>query len=99
MVRVALRRQLGHCRSSSLTYLLTAVSMSCLLILKTHRGIFAGCISAIVLSTIAALVACAVCALPYSLDFGRTWVAAPIGVVVYGGVVYLCVRKAGLVKV
>lgn len=84
--------------SSSLTYLLTAVSMSVLLARQTHRGIFEGCVKALAWSAGAALVACAVCTLPYTFSFGRTWLAAPIGVVVYGALIYPLAMPFGVLR-
>ncbi len=74
--------------SSSLTYVLAGVGMSILLLRQTHAGIFAGCLKTLLWSSGAALVACAVCSLPYTFSFGRTWVAAPLGAIVYAGMIY-----------
>ncbi len=74
--------------SSSLTCVLTAVCLSVLLARQTSQAVFAGCSKTLVISVCAALVACAVCALPYTFSFGRTWAAAPIGALVYGALMY-----------
>lgn len=74
--------------SSSLTCLLSGIGMAILLARQTNRGIFAGCIKALVWSATAALIACAASMLPYTFSFGRTWLAAPIGAVVYAALIY-----------
>ncbi len=74
--------------SSSLAYLLTAVIMSVLLARQTSARIFAGWFPTLMWSMLAAGLACAVCVLPYTLHFGRTWTAAPLGAVVYGALMY-----------
>ena len=74
--------------SGSLTVLISAVSMAVLLSQRTSAKLFSGCWRALAWSSAAALVACAFCYPPYTFSLGRTWVAAPVGALVYGLLIY-----------
>lgn len=79
----------GIASSTSLYFMLSALTMACLLVSKTNRGIFAGCARTLLSATVASLIACAVCLLPYTLSLGRTWVAAPLGAITYVSMLWL----------
>lgn len=80
--------------SSSFAYLLTGVCMSILLARQTNLGIFAGCVKTLAWSSLAAVVACAACWLPYTFSLGGTWVAAPMGAIVYGVLIYPLAQRS-----
>lgn len=79
----------GIACSTSMYIMFSAVTMACLLAAKTNRFIFAGCLRTLLSAILASLVACTVCIVPYMFDFGRTWLAAPLGALTYGGALWL----------
>lgn len=79
----------GIAASTSLYLMLSAVTMACLLRIKTEGPIFSGCIRALAQALIASLVACGACSIPYTFQLGRTWTAAPLGALTYAAVLWL----------
>ncbi len=79
----------GIACSTSLALMLAPLCMSYLLIKRLNWRLFEGCGSTLVQSLLATLAACAVCTIPYTVTPGRTWLAAPIGVVVYFGLLWI----------
>ena len=69
----------------SIYYLATSVVLAIGLWRKTDTTVFAGSLRYTVEATAAALFACGCCYLIYGGKFGGTLVAAPVGVVAYGG--------------
>ncbi|MGN6544130.1 MAG: murein biosynthesis integral membrane protein MurJ [Aureliella sp.] len=79
----------GIAGSTSLSFMLSAVTMAVLLRIKTQGPIFSGCLIALGQAALASLAACGMCLIPYTFQLGRTWTAAPLGAVTYAAVLWL----------
>jgi putative peptidoglycan lipid II flippase len=79
----------GIALGGSLYALLSAGSMAWLLRRRLGAGCFAGSTVTILQASAAALAACGASSLPYLFQFGRTWLAAPLGVATYALVLWM----------
>lgn len=79
----------GIAGSTSFYLMLSAITMACLLRVRTQGPIFSGSVVALVQAVVAAIAACGVCLIPYTFQLGGTWVAAPLGAITYVAVLWL----------
>lgn len=86
VVKIALFRQIGIWGIAigvSFYYLLSMGLMAWVLMRRVQRNIFAGCGIYFLHALVGSAVACGCCNWIYATKLGSTWVAGPVGVIVY----------------